>query len=76
MASLTRENSTWSGSIEQTSQTKTYTFPVGSKYADKDISFTVNVNTIILANNSTFTLNDGINIWTWHKDENGNVTIT
>lgn len=75
MANLVKGDS-WSGITSQTKKEVTYTFPTNGMFLDKNIDLNVNVPGINLENTQTFYINDGINIWNWAVDGDGNVLIT
>lgn len=55
MATLTRGTSEWTGSVNQTSQNKTYTFATKDKINDKNIKFQINIPGIIIPTPSSGT---------------------
>lgn len=66
----------WMNSETQTKPSQSYIFGTQGVYVDSPIRLVVNVPGVILGNNQTFYVNDGINTWNWSVDANGNVSIT
>lgn len=79
MATLTRGTDEWTGSVNQTSQNKTYTFDTKDKISDKNIKFQINIPGIVIPTPSSGTNSFYITIggitYNWTVDSDGNVWV-
>lgn len=78
MSNLT-SGTQWTGTVEQTSVNKTYEFPTGKKYVDRNIKFQINVPGVVIptpaSGTNTFYITIGEATYYWRVDSSGNVWV-